>query len=107
MLNIHALLVILVVQIKMANVVVTLNVMPSTTEVSLTDLEEKVKEEISKFDGEVGKVEKEPIGFGLELLKFIFIWDENKGGTDDLEDSIRKLDGVGSAEVSDVRRGIG
>ena len=91
----------------MAKLVITLNVMPSSTEVSLTRLEEKVREEIAKFGGGIGKVERELIGFGLEVVKFIFIWDENKGGTDKLEESIRKMEEVSSAEVSDVRRGIG
>jgi len=33
--------------------------------------------------------------------------DETKGSTDELEDLLRNIDGVGSAEVVDVRRAIG
>lgn len=91
----------------MARLVITLNVMPSNTEVSISKLEETVKAEIEKFGGEVGKVEKELIGFGLELVKFLFIWDEDKGNTDELEESVRSMEDVSSAEISDVRRGIG
>ena len=91
----------------MAKLVITLNVMPSSTEVSLTKLEEKVKEEITKFGGGVGKIEKELIGFGLEVVKFIFIWDEDKGSTDKLEESIMGMEEVSSAEIRDVRRAIG
>ena len=91
----------------MAKLVITLNVMPRDPEVSLGKLEEKVSEEVKKFGGDVGKVEREAIGFGLELLKVIFIWEEEKGGTDELEESVRGMEEVSSAEVSDVRRGIG
>jgi len=93
--------------IKMANLVITLNVMPSGIDINLDKLEESVKEEITKAGGEVGKVEREPIGFGLELVKIFFIWDEDKGGTDNLESKIRGMSDVSSAEISDVRRGIG
>ena len=91
----------------MTKVVITLNIMPSNTEVNIDLLEKSVSEEIAKFGGEVGKVEREQIGFGLELIKIIFIWEEEKGGTDALEESVRKMGNVSSAEVSDVRRGIG
>ncbi|QQG39122.1 MAG: elongation factor 1-beta [Candidatus Woesearchaeota archaeon] len=91
----------------MATVVVTLNVMPKDVETSLSNLENSVKEAVKEFDVEVDRVIKEPIAFGLHVLKFLFLWDENKGGTDDLEEKVRTLEDVASAEVSDVRRAIG
>ena len=80
--------------------------MPEDLEVDLKKLEKDVKALINKF-GEVGKVEVEKIAFGLEALKFIVVYDENKGGTDFLEDNMRNIEGVSSVEVVDVRRAIG
>jgi translation elongation factor EF-1beta len=37
----------------------------------------------------------------------MFVMDENKGATDELEESISKLNDVNSVEVVDVRRAIG
>jgi len=40
-------------------------------------------------------------------LNITFVMDEKKGSTDALEDQLRNIDGVNSAEVTDVRRSIG
>jgi elongation factor 1-beta len=90
----------------MANVIITFKIMPESLEVDLNKLEREVGELISKY-GEVGRVEREKVAFGLEALNFIVIYDETKGSTDFLEDNIRNVEGVMSAEVTDVRRQIG
>ena len=71
-----------------------------------TDLDKLEKEIESKLTGEFKK-EREDIAFGLKALKIIFVWDEDKGSADSLEEEIKKLDGVKSVEVVDVRRAIG
>lgn len=91
----------------MAQVVVTLKIMPESPEVDLTKLEEKIKEKIEVFGGDVGKVEQEPIAFGLKALKLIFVMDESIGSTETLEEDVKKLKGIQSVEVTDVRRAIG
>ena len=91
----------------MADVIITLKIMPQSPETDLSVIEAKAKTEIEKFGGEVGKVEQEPIAFGLKALKLIFVSDESKGGTDALEKEISMIEGVNSAEVTDVRRAIG
>ncbi|MBI2673513.1 elongation factor 1-beta [Candidatus Woesearchaeota archaeon] len=91
----------------MTNVVITLKVMPNSPEVDMEALESNVKDEIEKFGGDVGKVEFEPIGYGLTALKCIFVMDEEKGSTDPLEEAVKALDNVESVEVVDVRRAIG
>lgn len=107
MLNIYVNPVSLVDQIKMANVIITLKVMPKTPEVSLSDLKDKIKKKIEEFDGIVGKIEEEPIGFGLVSLIFTFSLDEKRSNLDPLEDSVRAIDGVSSAEVVSVTRSFG
>lgn len=88
----------------MGRVIVTLRVMPSDVDVDLKELEEKVKEKVNEFGGEVGKVEIEEVAFGLKALKVLFVCDENKSNMDPLEEKVKEIEGVNSAEVVDVRR---
>lgn len=93
--------------IKMGMVVVTLRVMPESVDMNLKDLTSSVSKRIKKFCGEEPHVEVEPVAFGLKALKFIFLLDESKGGTDRLEEEINKLEGVSSVDITDVRRTLG
>jgi len=80
--------------------------MPEDLEVNLDDLEKNLKEFLSEY-GEIGRVEREKIAFGLEAIKIMFIREESKGSTDYIEDNMRNIDGVQSVEIIDVRRTIG
>lgn len=91
----------------MTSVIVTLKIMPCEPGVDLVKIENKAKELISRFGGEVGKVEIEPIAFGLKAIRLIFIMDEAIGSTEKLEEQIASLDTVESVSVVDVRRAIG
>lgn len=91
----------------MANVVVTLKIMPESPGVDLKKLEDDVQHLIKEFAGDIGKVEHEAVGFGLTALKVYFVMSEGLGGTDDLEAKIAKIDDVGNVEVVDVRRAVG
>ena len=91
----------------MAQVIVTLKIMPASVEISLDNIEEQTSQLIKEFGGEVGKTEKIPIAFGLKALNIIFVMDEDIGSTEDLEKKISELKGVNSVEVADVRRAIG
>ena len=91
----------------MASVIITIKIMPESPEVDLTEIEVIGKQKIADFGGEVGKVEIEPIAFGLNALKLIFVMDESKGATDQLEADIEAIKGVNSVEITDVRRTIG
>ncbi|MCX6711455.1 MAG: elongation factor 1-beta [Candidatus Woesearchaeota archaeon] len=91
----------------MAEVLITLKVMPDGTEIDIKNLEKLVSKEIKEFGGRIEKVEIEPIAFGLQALKIIFSMDERKGSTDALENKISDIDGISSVEVTDVRRMIG
>ena len=92
----------------MARVVVSLRIMPQGTEVDLSELEAKAKEKIVEFcSSEEFKTEVQPIAFGLKALIIIFVMEESKGSTEELEKKIANLQGVESVEVTDVRRAIG
>ncbi len=92
----------------MARVVVTLKIMPEGIDVDLDKLKEKSIKIIEGFNKKQEiRVEKEPIGFGLIALKFIFVMDESTGSTEPLEEKLKQIDGVSSVDVVDVRRAIG
>ncbi len=91
----------------MAQVIVTLKIMPDTPQVNLEEVKAEAIPLIKEFGGEVGKEEIEPIAFGLKALKLFFVMDESLGSTESLEESINKISEVQSVEVVDVRRAIG
>ena len=92
----------------MANVVISLRIMPQSTDVDLSKVEAEAKKEIVDFcNSKEFKTSIEPIAFGLKALNIIFVMDESKGNTETLENKIIQISGVESVEVTDVRRAIG
>ena len=91
----------------MAQVIVTLRIMPESPDTDLVELEKQATQKIANFGGDVGKTEITPVAFGLKALNLYFVMDEAKGSTEPLEKEIESLQGVNSVEVTDVRRAIG
>jgi len=92
----------------MAQVVITLKIMPSSPQIDLVKIEHEAKAKIVDFSqNDEMRSEQEPIAFGLKALKITFVMDENNGSTDALEESIKGIKGVNSVETIDVRRAIG
>ena len=91
----------------MADVIITFKLMPTSPEVDLEGVKAKAKEAIAAFGGEVGKESIEPVAFGLNALNLVFVMDEAKGSTEELEAQISNLEGVNSVECTDVRRAVG
>ncbi len=83
----------------MANVIVGLRVMPSTVEVNLDELEQKIKSAINPE-----KIQRQPIAFGLVALIISKIVPDEGGQTDAVEQKIKSIDGVGEVEVISVSR---
>lgn len=88
----------------MANVVVTFKVMMESTEVNVDSVKDIIADRIQEFGGEVGRLDVEPIAFGLNSVVVVFRWDENKGDTEKLEEEVKKIEGVSNVDVVDVRR---
>ena len=91
----------------MGTVIITYKIMPDSVDVNLDDIEKESRGIINKFGGKVMGVEKEPIAFGLVALKITLSLDEKNSNLDPLEDQLRNIEGVSSAEVSDIRRAVG
>ena len=92
----------------MANVVVTLRIMPQNPGIDLSKIELQAKKEIVGFcNSQEFKTQIEPVAFGLKALNIFFVMDEAIGSTEKLEEKMKLIEGVESVEVTDVRRAIG
>ncbi len=91
----------------MASVIVTMKIMPEEPSTDLQKVESEATKFITEFGGKVGKTDIVPVAFGLKSVNLMFVMDESKGSTDSLESQISGIEGVNSAEVTDVRRAIG
>ena len=85
---------------------VTLRVMPESPEQDLQAIQKNVEEFVNKEEGKVSKVEEEPVAFGLKALIIFLGWPEEKD-TEPLEEEVQKIQGVSSAQVTDIRRAFG
>ncbi len=92
---------------KMAQVIVTMRIMPADPDVDLAKVEAAARKVVADFGGEVGKVDIKPFAFGLKAVEVYFVADEAKGSTEPVEQNIAAIPGVESVEVIDVRRAIG
>ncbi len=90
----------------MATAFVTIKIMPETADIDMKDLEKRARELVTSNGGEVGKVEIEPIAFGLSSINLIIVVDD-KNGTGDFEEKLATLEGVQTAQIIDFRRAIG
>ena len=81
--------------------------MPENPEINLEIIKKEVKGIVINKAGKGDmKTEIVPFAFGLNSLNVIFVMNEDKK-LDPIEDSIRRIKGVNSVEVTDVRRAIG
>lgn len=88
----------------MAKLLVILKVLPTDIDVNLDELASKIKE-ILPQDYELMKYEKVPIAFGLSALRlYIAMPEEEEGGTEKLEESVKKVSGVSEVEVEMLHR---
>lgn len=90
----------------MAQILAIMDIMPEDLSVDLNKLKTEIKKIIEKMKAKFGEVKEEEIAFGLKKLKFVIISDE-KQDLNPLEEKIREVKGVKSAEIVDMRRAIG
>jgi elongation factor 1-beta len=85
----------------MAEVMVTVKIMPESPEVDMDSLSNRIGE-IS--GGRLNNVEREPIAFGLVALLASYVVEDSEGTADNLENTIREIDDVQSTEIVEVTR---
>jgi elongation factor 1-beta len=92
----------------MAKAVITVRIMPDSPEIDLEKASTEAKKVIASFAGEgETKSSIQPVAFGIKALNIIFVMDESKGSPDPIAEKITEIEGVNSAEITDVRRAIG
>lgn len=85
---------------------VKIKIMPDSPIANLDEIEKNISNVVKKASGKIGKIEREPIAFGLNAIIITFSWSEN-ADRDSLEETLRKLPHVNSAEIIDFRRAFG
>jgi elongation factor 1-beta len=87
----------------MAIVAVKIRLMPVSPDTDLEKIKVEAEKRINQLDAKVHASEIEPIAFGLKALMLTLIWPEEKN-PDLLENAMKSIDQVESAEIVDVRR---
>lgn len=93
----------------MAKAIVTLRIMPESPDVDLEHIRKLAEQKIDTFVGEskLKQHEIKPVAFGLKSLDIFFMMDEDQGSPDPVAEEIATIDGVQSAEVTNVTRPMG
>ena len=85
---------------------VKIKLMPSSPDVNLEEVEKKARKILEEKEIKNPQFEKQAIAFGLNALIILFAWPEEKE-LEELENSLKKIEDVNSAEVIDIRKAIG
>jgi len=85
------------------NVSVRIRITPADIDTDFSTIEKELSE-ISKSYGKLHSAEIKPIAFGLNCLEANILLDDSKGGIDEIEEKLRKLDQVSQVDVLDVSR---
>lgn len=80
--------------------------MPESPDTDLEKIRKEAEDRIEKLNAKLYSSEEQDIAFGLKALILTVAWPEEKEQSE-IEDSLRQLEGVQSAEVIDFRRAIG
>ena len=90
----------------MADVIITIKVMPESPEIDLTSLEGTIKQNLEEEECKVMQINTENVAFGLKALMVTFARDESKGDTEPVEQKISDIEGVNSVQVTDIKRAV-
>ncbi len=85
---------------------VKIKIMPESPDSNLDEIQSKAKQIVEEKGGEKPSTTTEPIAFGLNAVILNFALDESKS-IDDIENPLKELPEVNSAEVVDFRRAFG
>ena len=86
---------------------IKIKIMPSSLGVNFEEVKVKAKKIVEANKGTRVEFEEQPIAFGLNALIVGFEQNEDDGELDPIEEGLRKIKDVSSAEVIDMRRAFG
>ena len=84
-----------------ADVIVTIKVMPKDNKVDLTQLELKIRSAV-----EPNGLKREPIAFGIVALIVTKLIPDEGGELEKIENKLKEIDDVGEVEVTDLSRAL-
>ncbi len=90
----------------MGIIAVKIRILPSSPEVDLEGLKKIIKSLVEKNNGKNCSFEEDPIAFGLKALIAFFAWPEELE-LENLEESLKGIEGISSTQVIDMRRAFG
>lgn len=90
----------------MGVVAVKIKIMPSSPEINIEELKDRIKKFLEERDVKKPQFEIQPIAFGLKALIAMFGWPEEKG-LEGLEEAMGKIQDVNSVDLLDIRRAVG
>ncbi len=90
----------------MGTALIKIKIMPESPDTDLKAIENQAKEIILEKQGQNPKTEIEPIAFGLNAVIITFALDESKS-IDEIQNPLKEIKNVSSAEVIDFRRAFG
>ena len=80
--------------------------MPTSPDVNLEEIKQAAKKVVESNKGKRTRFEEEPIAFGLNAIIVNFALDESLS-IDDIQNKLKEIPEVNSAEVIDFRRAFG
>lgn len=83
-----------------------IKLMPTSPEVDLEEIKQKALKIVEEGKGTKCQFEEQPIAFGLKAVIVSFDIEESQE-LDPIEENLRKIENVNSAEVIDMRRAFG
>ncbi len=87
----------------MARLVVRIRILPAEAESNLEEVVEVIRKSVPE-GMELKSSSMEPIAFGLKAIIGDFLLDDAEGQMDKLEESIKRVQGVGEIEVMNISR---
>ena len=90
----------------MGTALLRIKLMPSSPEINLEKVKEKAKTIVEESKGRNCRFEEDPIAFGLKALIVSFDIDEEQE-LEPIEEGLRNLENINSAQVIDMRRAFG
>lgn len=90
----------------MGTALLKIKIMPSSPNTNLEEIKKKAKIVVEKNKGKNCRTEEEPIAFGLKAVIISFDIDESQE-LEPIEEGLKKIKNVNSAQVVDMRRAFG
>ena len=87
----------------MAYVLAVIKALPESVDTSMEELQNAISDTLPSRVS-IKKVEVEDIGFGIKALRLNLVLPDEAGGTDLVEETIRKVQGVSDVQVEFCRR---